>query len=91
MEIGWIEVLKKVYGQIIYNNMAQSILSKYYDLEIINVGLDHFKKYLYPVVLFRLWRISGEKEIWIRNFDSIITMPYDGTRGKNVALIFHID
>ena len=91
MEIGWIEVLKKVYGQTIYNNMAQSILSKYYDLEIINVGLDHFKKYLYPVVLFRLWRISGEKEIWIRNFDSIITMPYDGTRGKNVALIFHID
>ena len=43
MEIGWIEVLKKVYGQTIYTNMAQSILSKYYDLEIINVGLDRSK------------------------------------------------
>ena len=91
MEIGWIEVHKKVYGETIYTTMVQSILSKHYNLEIINVGLHHFRKYLYPVVLFRLWRISGEKEIWIRNFDSIITMPYDGTRGKNVALIFHID
>ena len=34
---------------------------------------------------------QGEKDLWIRNFDSIITMPYDDTRGKNVALIFHID
>ena len=84
-------MLKKVYGQTIYNNMAQSILSKYYDLEIINVGLDHFKKYLYPKILFRLCKIVGKKDIWIRNFDSIVTMPYDGTRGKNIALIFHID
>jgi len=91
MEIGWIEVLKKVYGQTIYTNMAQSILSKYYDLQIINAGLDQFKKYLYPKILFRLWRISGRKEIWIRIFDAIITMPFDRTKGKNIAMIFHID
>jgi len=91
MEIGWIEVLKKVYGETTYTNMVQSALSKHYDLARINVGLDHFKKYLYPRILYRLVRISGEKEIWIRNFDSILTMPYDRTRGKNIALIFHID
>ena len=91
MEIGWIEVLKKVYGGTIYTNMVQSVLSKHHNLERINVGLDRFKKYLYPKILYRLCRISGEKDLWIRNFDSILTMPYDGTRGKNIALIFHID
>ena len=91
MEIGWIEVLKKVYGETIYTNMAQSVLLKHHHLERINVGLDRFRKYLYPKILYRLCKISGEKDLWIRNFDSIITMPYDGTRGKNIALIFHID
>jgi glycosyltransferase involved in cell wall biosynthesis len=91
MEIGWIEVLKKVYGETIYTDMVQSILSKHYHLEMINVGLDRFKKYLYPKLLYRLCRVRGEKDLWIRNFDSVLTMPYDGTRGKNVALIFHID
>jgi glycosyltransferase involved in cell wall biosynthesis len=91
MEIGWIEVLKEVYGGTIYTSMVQSALSKHYNLEIINVGLDHFKKYLYPKILFRLCRVAGEKELWIRNFDSIITMPFDGTKGKNIALFYHID
>ena len=91
MEIGWIEVLKKVYGETIYTSMVQSVLSKHHHLEMINVGVDRFRKYLYPKILYRLCRISGEKDFWIRNFDSIITMPYDGTRGKNIALIFHID
>jgi len=91
MVIGWIEVLKKVYGETIYSNMAQSVLSKHHPLERINVGLDRFKKYLYPKILYRLCKTSGEKDLWIRNFDSIMTMPYDDTRGKNVALIFHID
>ena len=91
MEIGWIEVLKKVYGETIYAEMVQSALSKHHQLEMINVGLTRFKKYLYPKILYRLCRISGDKDLWVRNFDSVITMPYDGTQGKNIALIFHID
>jgi glycosyltransferase involved in cell wall biosynthesis len=91
MEIGWIEVLKRVYGETIYTNMVQSVLSQHHDLKIINVGLDHFKKYLYPKILYRLCKISGEKDLWIRNFDSIITMPFDGTQGRNIAMVFHID
>ena len=91
MRIGWIEVLKTAYGETVYGTMAKSILPQHHDLEVINVGLARFKKYLYPKLLYRLCRISGEKDLWIKNFDSIITMPYDGTRGKNVALIFHID
>lgn len=91
MEIGWIEVLRKVHGEMAYNHMAQSILSAHYDLDIINAGLDHFKKYLYPTILSRLCKVSGEKEIWIRNFDSMLTLPYDRTKGKNIAVIHHID
>jgi glycosyltransferase involved in cell wall biosynthesis len=91
MLIGWIEVLRKVYGETIYNQMAQSVLSKYHDLEVVNVGLEPYKTYLYPKILYRLWRLAGKKTLWIRNFDSILTQPYDRTEGKNVALIFHID
>src|SRR4030042_5006510 len=71
--------------------MVQSVLSNHHHLDTINVCINHFKKYLYPKILYRLCKISGEKNLWIRNFDSIITMPYDSTKGKNVAFIFHID
>jgi len=91
MVIGWIEVLRKVYGETIYNQMAQSILAKHHDLGVINVGLDQYNKYLYPKILYRLCRLKGRKTIWIRNFDSILTMPYDQTDGKNIAMFFHID
>jgi glycosyltransferase involved in cell wall biosynthesis len=91
MKIGWVDVLKGRYGGTIYTDMAQSVLSKHYDLERINVGLDHFKKCHYPKILYRLIKVSGQKEIWIRNFDSVLTLPYDGSQGKNVAIIFHVD
>ena len=91
MEIGWIEVLRKRYGETIYGQMAQSILSQHYPLEIINVGLDHFKKRDYPKILYRLCRVAGGKGVWIRNFDSVITLPWDHTKGKNIVLIHHID
>jgi len=91
MVIGWIEVLRKVYGETIYADMAKSVLTKHHDLEVINVGLDPFKKYLYPKILYRLCRLTGRKTIWVRNFDSVVTMPYDRTGGKNIAMIHHLD
>lgn len=91
MEIGWIEVLKNWYGETAYSRMAQSALSKHHHLEILNVGVDHFKKHDYPVILFRLFRLRGAKDIWIRNFDSVITLPYDYTEGQHLVLIHHID
>jgi glycosyltransferase involved in cell wall biosynthesis len=91
MKIGWIEVLKKKHGETIYTSMAQSALSPHHHIEIINVGLDRFQVYLYPVVFSRLCRISGNKDLWVRNFDSVVTLPFDRTKGKNIAMIFHID
>jgi len=91
MEIGWIEVLKKVYGETIYGRMAQSALSERHHVEIINVGMDDFNNYMYPLIFSRLCRISGKKDVWIRNFDAVITTPFDRTKGKNIAIVHHID
>ncbi len=91
MEIGWIEVLKKAYGETAYTRMAQSVLSSQHRVEAINVGVDQFRKYLYPMIFYRLCRITGEKDLWVRNFDSVITLPFDRTRGKNIAMVFHVD
>lgn len=91
MKIGWIEVLKNRYGETAYARMAQSVLSKHHHLELFNVGLDHFKKYDYPRILLRLSRLRGAKDIWVRNFDSMITLPYDHTEGQHLVVIHHID
>lgn len=52
MKIGWIDVLKERYGETIYSDRVQSILSKHHDLERINVGPEHFEKYHYPKMLY---------------------------------------
>ncbi len=91
MQIGWIEVLRKAHGETAYADMAKSILSRHHELAVINLGVDHFHKYQYPKLLFRLGRVAGQKAIWIRNFDAIVTMPYDSTEGKNIAMVHHFD
>ncbi|MCP3683598.1 MAG: glycosyltransferase family 4 protein [bacterium] len=71
--------------------MAQRVLSKYADVEVFDVGFENYRKYYYPLSLFRLSRIKGEKDVWIRDYDSVISMPFNRTSSKNVALIHHID
>ncbi len=90
-KVGWMEVIRRPYGETIYTQMARSALSPYYEIEIFKVGFDRYIKLLYPVILWRLSRIKGDKDVWIRNFDSILTMPLNRIRGKNIALIHHID
>ena len=43
MKIGWIEVLKKVYGETIYTRWRNPSFRRHHHLEIINVGLDRFQ------------------------------------------------
>lgn len=91
IRVGWIEVLRKPYGETIYAQMARTALSSCCEIEVLNVGFEKYKKFLYPGILWRLSRIKGNKDIWIRNFDSILTLPLNQTVGKNIALIHHID
>lgn len=91
MKIGWIETVKRKFGGTIYNEIAQDALSKRFDVELINVGFENFTKSLYSKVLYNLCKINGEKDVWIRSFDAILTMPFDHTIGRNIALVHHID
>jgi len=40
---------------------------------------------------WRLFRLKGVNDVWIRSFLSTITLPVDRTAGKNILLIHHID
>lgn len=94
MTIGWIEISKKKYGGIIYNEKARKILSQHFHLELILCQAKIFKKIRYlkiPESLFYLAKLKGKKDLWIRDFYSTITLHLDKTEGKNLVLIHHLD
>lgn len=94
MTIEWIEISKKKYGGVIYNQQAINALSKYFDLEPVNLEARYFKKFRYlklPESFYYLLKLKGKRDLWIRDFYSTITLPLDKTKGKNLAVIFHID
>jgi len=94
MKIGWIEIVKKRYGGTIFDKLAQGIISKNFDFELISVNAKYLKKIRYlrmPEALIYLCNLRGEKDLWIRNFFSTITLPIDKTKGKNLAIAHHID
>jgi glycosyltransferase involved in cell wall biosynthesis len=91
MKIGWIETSKRRFGGTTYDRMAQNVISEHFDLEIVKTEVKNFTKLKYPKLLYNFYKINGMKDIWIRRFDSVLTMPYDKTAGKNVVLVHHID
>lgn len=93
-KIGWIEISSKRYGGIVYNQQARKLSAKYFDLELVNLEAKHFKKIRYlkiPESFVYLLRLKDKKDLWIRDFYSTITLPLDKTKGKNLAVICHID
>ena len=72
MKIGWIEIVKRRrYGGSIYDKLAQGIISRNFDFELISVDAKYLKKIRYlriPEALIYLCNLSGEKDLWIRNF-----------------------
>jgi len=95
MKIGWIEIIKRRrYGGSIYDKLIQEIISRNFDFELISVDAKYLKKIRYlrmPEALIYLCNLRGEKDLWIRNFFSTITLPIDKTKGKNLAIAYHID
>jgi len=78
----------------LYNQQAKKVLSKYFDLELVNLEARYFKKFRYlklPESFYYLLKLKGKKDLWIRDFYSTITLSFDKTKGKNLAVIFHID
>jgi len=89
--VGFIEVTRHRFGGVIYNTMARNALSKQFDVRALDVGVEGFTKSSYPRLLYKLCRIRGQMDVWIRPFDAVVTMPFDRAVGANVALIHHID
>ena len=92
--ISWIEINIKKYGGIIYNEEARKILSKNFDLDLVLCESKYFKKIRYlkiPESLFYLLELKGEKDLWIRDFYSTVAFRPKKTKGKNLAIVHHLD
>jgi len=94
MNIGWIEISKKKYGGVIYNEQAREALADSFNVELVVSEPKYLNKFRYfkiPESLFYLMGLKGNKDLWIRDFYSTLTMPFDKTIGKNMAVIHHDD
>lgn len=92
--IGFPTLSIKKYGGDLYTDRVKEALKYDFDVEIIPISAKHFRKHRYLKFLEffnNLCRLQGGKDLWIRDFYSTISMLFDKTRGKNMALLFHID
>lgn len=97
VNIGYIEAPKgdewNTGGGNAYRKSLLSLKSDKFDIESMgilfnkngNKILQGFK------TLSDLLYLKGQKDIWIRDYLSILTLPFDRTLGKNIAIIHHID
>jgi len=93
-KIKWIEISSKRYGGVLYNQQARKVLSKHFDLESVNLESKYFKNFRYlkiPESFVYLLKLKGQRDLWVRDFYSTLTLLKRKTKGKNLALIFHID
>jgi len=94
MTIGWVEISKKRYGGIVYNEAARNALSQDFDLDLIVCEPKYFKNIRYlkiPESLLYLSELEGKKDLWIRDFYSTITLSFDKTQGKNLVVVHQVD
>lgn len=92
--IGLPRIFFKRTGGVAYINQVKEALSGEFDLEEINLEAKRFKKRRYLKFLesfYYLFKLKGEKDLWIRDFYSTLLLSKEKTKGKNLALIFHID
>ncbi len=94
MTIGWIEIHLRKYGGVVYNEQARAALAKNFEVALVAKEAKTFQKFRYlkiPESLFRLLFLKGEKDFWVRDFYSVLTMPFDKTKGKNIVMVHHVD
>ena len=93
-KIGIIEIYLKRNGGVVYTRHVKKVLSKEFDLDQINLEAKFFKKQRYFKYLesfYYILKLKGEKNLWIRDFYSTLLLSKKRTKGKNLAMIFHID
>jgi len=93
-KIGIIEIYLKRNGGVVYTQQVKEVLFPKFDLEQINLEAKFFKKKRYLKYLesfYYILKLRGEKNLWIRDFYSTLLLSKKRTKGKNLAIIFHID
>jgi glycosyltransferase involved in cell wall biosynthesis len=87
---------KRTGGNAWVQEVIEAVSSKRdsFSVETIDLSAKRFKKIKFLnalEVFFNLLTLRGERDLWIRNFYSIVFLNKKRTKGKNVAFIFHID
>ncbi|MFH1968257.1 MAG: glycosyltransferase family 4 protein [bacterium] len=93
-KIGWPEISFKRYGGVIHRGYVRDALSKYFDVELINLEAKYLKRFRYFKILESLFyylTLKGEKDLWVRDFYSTVTFSSKRTKGKNLVWIHHLD
>lgn len=79
-------------GGGIYNLMVVDVLKETFCIETYEIIRSQQNRlYNFSKLYHELMKLDGQKEIWIRTSNPIITLPFDKTQGKNIAIIHHID
>ena len=80
-------------GGGIQNKMISDILQEHYRCQFFNVTVNRHGNRLfeYSKLYYKLTKVRGNKDIWIRSFSSTITLPFDKVQGKNIIVVHHID
>ncbi len=75
-----------------YENMLFEHLTGRHDAEIVyatskkkNILLNRTE------LLLKLIGLKGKSDIWVRRHISTVTLPFDGTMGKNILIFHHLD
>jgi len=97
INIGYIEAPKKdkltIGGGNAYTKSLLSITSDECDIESMGILFNKSGNRFFQgfKTLSDLLLLSGQKDIWIRDYLSVLSLPFDHTIGKNIALVHHID
>ncbi|MDE4907278.1 hypothetical protein L0665_01385 [Methanogenium marinum] len=76
-----------IYNQSVFDGIEDCFNVEMH--EIIRPQKNKF--YNFSKLYYNLSKIKGEKFVWIRTLNSVLTLPFDNTHGKNIAIIHHID
>jgi glycosyltransferase involved in cell wall biosynthesis len=79
-------------GGGIYNQLVTDVIQNNFNVETYEVMRSQQNKlYNFSKLYYELSKLRGQKDVWIRTSNPVITLPFDDTQGKNIALIHHID
>lgn len=94
-KITWIRLSSKFrYGGGAFGQKARESLAGRFEIEVKDLSPKTWSwKYLKPFFWFsRLLALRGQSHLWVRDdLFSLAALPFSRPRGKNLAVIYHID